>query len=71
MDAGMTSMEVIEAATRHAAHVSGADDLGILEPGKLADLVVVEGNPLEDIDALTRIRLVILDGEVAHSRKFD
>jgi imidazolonepropionase-like amidohydrolase len=66
MDAGMTSMEVIEAATRHASLVSGADDLGILEPGKLADLVVVEGNPLEDIDALTRIRLVILDGEVAH-----
>jgi imidazolonepropionase-like amidohydrolase len=66
LEAGMTSMEVIEAATRHAALVSGADDLGTLEPGKLADLVVVDGNPLEDIDALARTRLVILDGEVDH-----
>jgi len=69
LDAGMTSLEVIEAATRHAALVSGADDLGILEPGKLADLIVVDGNPLENIEALTRIRLVILDGEVAYGSK--
>lgn len=69
LDAGMTSLEVIEAATGHAAIVSGADDLGILEPGKLADLIVVDGNPLEDIDALTRIRLVILDGKVAYRSK--
>jgi imidazolonepropionase-like amidohydrolase len=71
LDAGMTPLEVIEAATRHAAIVSGADDLGILEPGKLADLIVVDGNPLEDIEALTRIKLVIIDGEVAHRSKFD
>lgn len=63
LDAGMTSLEVIQAATQHAAIVSGADDLGILEPGKLADLIIVDGNLLEDIDALTRIRLVILDGD--------
>jgi len=69
LDAGMTSLEVIEAATRHAAIVSGADDLGILEPGKLADLIVVDGNPLENIDALTQIRLVILDGKVAYRSK--
>jgi enamidase len=69
LDAGMTSLEVIEAATRHAALVSGADDLGTLKPGKLADLIVVDGNPLEDIDALTRIRLVILDGEVVYENK--
>jgi len=71
LDAGMSTLEVIEAATRHAAVVSGADDLGVLEPGKLADLIVMDGNPLEDIEALTRIRLVILDGEVAHRNKFD
>ena len=71
LDAGMTSLEIIEAATRHAALVSGADDLGTLEPGKLADLIVVDGNPLEDLDALTRIRLVILDGEVAYGSKLD
>jgi len=71
LDAGMTSLEVIEAATRHAAIVSGANDLGTLEPGKLADLIIVDGNPLENIDALTRIRLVILDGEVAYGSKLD
>jgi len=43
--------------------------LGTLKPGKLADLIVVDGNPLEDIDALTRIRLVILDGEVVYENK--
>jgi imidazolonepropionase-like amidohydrolase len=69
LDAGMTYLEVIEAATRHAAIVSGANDLGTLEPGKLADLIIVDGNPLENIDALTRIRLVILDGEVAYGSK--
>jgi imidazolonepropionase-like amidohydrolase len=69
LDAGMTSLEVIEAATQNAARVSGADDLGTLEPHKLADLIVVDGNPLEDIEALKRIKLVILDGEVAYTSK--
>jgi imidazolonepropionase-like amidohydrolase len=69
LDAGMTPMEVIEAATRNAAIVSGAEDLGTLQPGKLADLIVVDSNPLEDIEALARIRLVILDGEVAYEKK--
>ncbi len=69
LDAGMTPLEVIEAATRNAALVSGADDLGTLEPGKLADLIVVDGDPLEDIEALKRIMQVILDGEVAYENK--
>ena len=69
LDAGMTSLEVIEAATRNAARVSGADDLGTLEPGKLADLIIVDGNPLEDIEALKQIKQVILDGEVAYENK--
>jgi len=44
--AGLTPMEVIEAGTRYAAQVCGhGEELGTLEPGKLADLVVVEGDP--------------------------
>lgn len=66
-DAGLTPMEVIEAATRHAAYACGQEaDLGTLEPGKLADLVIVDGDPLTDLDALRRVKAVIVGGEVAH-----
>jgi imidazolonepropionase-like amidohydrolase len=68
--AGMTRGEVIESATRHAAVVSGhGDQLGTLEPGKLADIVVVDGNPLEDLEALQDIDMVIRGGEIAYTRE--
>ncbi len=66
--AGMTPMEAIVAGTRDAAACCGLDrDLGSLEPGKLADLIVVDGNPLEDITVLQergRIRLVMKGGQI-------
>jgi imidazolonepropionase-like amidohydrolase len=59
---------VIEAGTKHAAQVCGhGDDLGTLAPGKLADLIVVEGNPLADIQAMNRIMIVIKGGVIAHT----
>jgi hypothetical protein len=64
-DAGMTPMEIIAAATRHAALVCNLEDQpGTLQPGKLADVLVVEGNPLEDLQTLTNIRLVIHEGVI-------
>jgi len=61
--AGMTPMQIIVAATEHAAHVCGlAQELGTLEPGKLADVLVVEGDPLTDVHALTRTWVVLRDG---------
>jgi imidazolonepropionase-like amidohydrolase len=64
--AGLTPMEIIEAGTRHAAYVSGhGDQLGSLEPGKLADIIIVDGDPLLDIRALDQIILVIKGGEIA------
>ncbi|MGH7475593.1 MAG: amidohydrolase family protein [Longimicrobiales bacterium] len=60
---GMTPREVLEAATIDGAHIIGfAPDLGSLEPGKLADLVVLDRNPLDDIRNTTAIRLVMKDG---------
>jgi imidazolonepropionase-like amidohydrolase len=65
LDAGLTSMEVIVASTRYAARVCGQENnLGTLEVGKLADIIIVDGDPLTEIEALTRVKSVILDGKV-------
>lgn len=61
--AGMTPMQIIMAGTRNAAHVCGLSDLGTLEPGKLADILVVDGDPLTDLDALKHTYAVIHNGE--------
>jgi imidazolonepropionase-like amidohydrolase len=64
--AGLTPMEVLEASTRNAAAVCGqAGDLGTLEAGKLADIVVVNGDPLADIAAMDNVIAVVKGGEVA------
>jgi imidazolonepropionase-like amidohydrolase len=66
--AGLSPLEVIEAATRHAAYVCGhGDELGTLEVGKLADLIVVDGNPLDDLEALSVVSYVLKDGQFAVS----
>jgi imidazolonepropionase-like amidohydrolase len=64
-EAGMTPIQIIEAATQNAAHVLGIEDeVGTLEAGKFADVLVVSGNPLEDLQALTDIRMVIHNGTI-------
>lgn len=66
--AGLSASEVIEAATKHAAFVCGqSDELGTLEIGKLADLIVVNGNPLDNINAMHSVLYVVKDGEVVVS----
>jgi imidazolonepropionase-like amidohydrolase len=65
--ARLTPMEVIEASTSRAAFVSGhGDELGTLEPAKLADLLVLDGNPLNDIEAMKRVVLVIRGGKIGY-----
>lgn len=62
-EAGMAPLQVIRAATRDAARACGiANDVGTLERGKIADVLVIEGNPVEDLKALSKVRLVIRDG---------
>ena len=69
---GMSPMQALQAATGWAAECCGREaDLGTVEPGKLADLVVVSGDPLADISVLrdpARIALVIKDGAIAANR---
>ena len=63
--AGMTPMQIIVAGTKNGAVVSGIDDqLGTLEIGRIADVLVVSGNPLDDLQNLTSIRMVIHNGTV-------
>ena len=65
VDMGMTPMRAIAAATRVNAQIIGKGrELGSIEPGKIADLIVVNGNPLFDITALSHVDLVVKDGLV-------
>ena len=60
--AGMTPMQVIVAATRNSAEFMRLADTGTLEPGKSADFMVLDANPLDDITNTRRISAVILRG---------
>ena len=63
--AGLTPMQALQAATKVGADYLGkGDELGTLEEGKLADLIIVNGNPLEDVRHTRRIEIVIKDGEM-------
>ena len=63
--AGLTPMQVLQAATRNVAEgFRILDRLGTIETGKLADLVVVNEDPLQDINHLQKIEWVIKDGKV-------
>ena len=63
--AGMTPMQIIVASTLNAARVSHMEnELGTLEAGKIADLLVIKGNPLEDLDSLGNVQMVIHSGVI-------
>jgi imidazolonepropionase-like amidohydrolase len=65
VDVGMSPQRTISAATRVNAEILGKGrELGTIEPGKLADVIVVRGNPLFDITALANVEVVVKDGVV-------
>src|SRR5262249_34497033 len=65
VQAGMPPLFTIQAATTHAAERLKHDkDLGRLTPGKIADVVAVPGNPVDDISLMKRVSFVMKDGVV-------
>ena len=65
---GLTPMEAILAATRNAADLLGASaDIGSVQPGRFADLIAVDADPLQDVHALEHVIFVMKGGEVVKS----
>ena len=65
VDAGMSEFEALNAAMKPGATLLGKEaELGSLEKGKLADIIAVRGNPLEDISMMEHIQFVMKDGEI-------
>ncbi|MCA1586060.1 MAG: amidohydrolase family protein [Acidobacteria bacterium] len=68
-EAGYTNKEILMLATGSAGEILGIPDkLGTLQKGRLADVLVVGGDPLQDIENLRKMRLVIADGRVLRDR---
>ena len=65
VEAGMPPMEAIQSATLNAAELLGVTNiLGVIEKGKLADIIAVDGDPIKDIRVMERVRFVMKDGVV-------
>jgi imidazolonepropionase-like amidohydrolase len=63
VEAGMTPVDAIKAATLTAAKLLDiADDVGAIAPGKSADIIAVDGDPLTDITELERVKFVMARG---------
>jgi imidazolonepropionase-like amidohydrolase len=61
-EAGLTPMQIIQAATKNSAEFLGAKDLGTIEVGKWADLLVLNSNPLSNINNTRSIHSVMIAG---------
>ena len=69
---GMTNMQVLQAATMSGAWAIGMEkDLGSLEAGKMADLLVLDANPLDDIHNTNTIRYVMKNGRLYEGDTLD
>jgi imidazolonepropionase-like amidohydrolase len=66
-EAGLTPAQIIQAATKNAAEFLGAKDLGTVETGKWADLIVLNANPLSDIKNTRTLHSVIIAGNAITS----
>lgn len=65
-----SAQDIVTMLTRNAAVAVGlSDEIGTLEPGKVADIVIVQGNPLADVDALLDVRIVVKGGRVVVEKR--
>ncbi len=64
VNAGLSPIRALKAATSVAAELLGRDDLGVLAPGKLADIVAMPGDPISDISVTAKVDFVMKDGNV-------
>jgi hypothetical protein len=71
VEAGLTPLQALQAATTNAAELAGSSDYGMIAAGKLADLVVLDANPLADIHNTTKIAAVIFDGRYSPRETLD
>jgi imidazolonepropionase-like amidohydrolase len=71
VEAGFTPMEALQTATSNPAKFLGREGLGSVEPGKIADLVLLNANPLEDIRNTQKISAVIVDGRLFDRAELD
>ena len=62
--AGLTPLEVLRSATTNGAKAMGRDDIGAIGPGMQADLVILDADPLANVDNLQRIDRVMKGGKL-------
>jgi len=66
--AGLAPERIIRAGTRDAAeHLGLLKDLGTVEPGKIADLILIAGDPLKDISCVRNVQMVVKEGQIVHN----
>jgi adenine deaminase len=69
VEAGLSPMQAIQSATINVAKTFRKDkDLGTVEPGKIADIVIIAGDPLKDIWATQNVKMLIMNGKLADTR---
>ena len=70
VEGGMPPIEAIRAATVNAADLIGMSDvLGTIEKGKIADIIAVSGDPLQNIEVMSQVKFVMKEGKVYKSEQ--
>lgn len=71
VESGLTPREALRAATVDAAEVLGVNNVGVIIPGRAADLVMVKGDPTADIGAIREVVMTFRDGRMVLDRRGD